>query len=39
MHAREVLKISERDEVQGARNTETEIVFGIQRGCEYRATE
>jgi len=26
------------DEVQGARNAETEIVRVVQRGCEYRAT-
>ena len=31
--------MSERDEVQGARNAATEIVCGIQRGCEYRATQ
>jgi hypothetical protein len=31
--------MSERDEVQGARNAETEIVWCIQRGCEYRATQ
>ncbi|MDP1658430.1 MAG: hypothetical protein Q8L73_03660 [Methylotenera sp.] len=27
------------DKVQGARNAETEIVRGVQRGCEYRATQ
>ncbi|MFA7351407.1 MAG: hypothetical protein WC009_11645 [Methylotenera sp.] len=27
------------DEVQGARNAEAEIVRGVQRGCEYRATQ
>jgi len=31
--------VSERDEVQGARNAGAEIVCGIQRGCEYRATK
>jgi hypothetical protein len=31
--------MSERDEVQGARNVETEIVCDIQRGYEYRATQ
>jgi len=31
--------VSERDEVQGARNAETEIVRCVQRGCEYRATQ
>jgi hypothetical protein len=31
--------MSERDEVQGARNAGTEIVCGIQRGYEYRATQ
>jgi len=31
--------MSERDEVQGARNAETEIVCSIQRGYEYRATQ
>lgn len=25
--------MSERDEVQGVRNAETEIVRGVQRGC------
>ena len=29
-------KLGERYEVQGARRTETEIVCGIQRGCEHR---
>jgi hypothetical protein len=31
--------MSERDEVQGARNAAAEIVCVIQRGCEYRATQ
>ncbi len=31
--------MSERDKVQGARNAETEIVPGVQRGLEYRATQ
>ncbi len=31
--------MSERDEVRGARNAVTEIVRGVQRGCEYRATK
>ncbi|MFA7349823.1 MAG: hypothetical protein WC009_03615 [Methylotenera sp.] len=32
-------RVSERDEVQGARCAETEIVRGVQRGCEHRATK
>jgi hypothetical protein len=31
--------MSERDKVQGARNADTEIVRGVQRGFEYRATQ
>ena len=31
-------KLGKRDEVQGGRRAETEIVCGIQRGCEHRAT-
>ncbi|MDP3006551.1 hypothetical protein [Methylotenera sp.] len=27
------------DEVQGARNAETETVRAVRRGCEYRATQ
>ncbi len=30
--------MSERDKVPGARNTETEVVRRVQRGCAYRAT-
>ncbi|MDO9204758.1 hypothetical protein [Methylotenera sp.] len=32
-------KVFSVDKVQGARNTEAEIVRGVQRGCEYRATQ
>ena len=32
-------QLGERDEVQGARRAEAEIVGGIQRGCEHRATK
>ena len=28
--------MSERDEVRGARSTETEIVRGVQQGCKHR---
>ncbi|MDP3141273.1 MAG: hypothetical protein Q8M52_06320 [Methylotenera sp.] len=39
IHKETFAKVFSVDKVQGARNTETEIVRGVQRGCEYRATQ
>ncbi|MFZ3087644.1 MAG: hypothetical protein WA123_06220 [Methylotenera sp.] len=39
VHQEAFAKVVIVDAVQGARNAETEIVCGIQRGCEYRATQ